>query len=79
MQRFGEKLRRLRKQRGMTIVGLAAALGYTANSFISELENGKKQPSVDVVIKIAQFFGVSTDALLLDHLELPGPAEAPES
>jgi transcriptional regulator with XRE-family HTH domain len=40
MQRFGEKLRVLRKRHGMTIIELAAALGYTANSYVSELETG---------------------------------------
>ncbi len=41
MQQFGEKLRILRKRHHMTIIELAAALGYTANSYISELETEK--------------------------------------
>lgn len=72
MQRFGEKLRVLRKQRAMTIVDLAAALGYTANSYISELERGKKKPTTDLVFKVAKLFNVTTDQLLDDALEVPG-------
>jgi len=70
MQRFGEKLRYLRKQRGMTIVQTAEALGYSSNSYISELETGKKKPTADLVFKVARLFNVSADRLLDDALEV---------
>jgi transcriptional regulator with XRE-family HTH domain len=41
VQRFGEKLRTLRKQRGMTIKELAPLTGYSTHSHISEIENGR--------------------------------------
>lgn len=72
MQRFGEKLRVLRKKRGMTIVQLAEALGYAANSYVSELETGKKKPSAELVFKVARLFNVSADQLLDDGLEVEG-------
>jgi transcriptional regulator with XRE-family HTH domain len=80
MQRFGEKLRALRRQRGMTIIDLATALGYTANSYISELERGKKKPTADFVFKVAKLFNVTTDQLLDDALDVPGIAaeDAPD-
>ena len=74
MQRFGEKLRALRKRHGMTLQEVAAALGYSAHAHISVLENGKKQPTAAVVLKVAQLFGVTTDQLLRDDLELDGDA-----
>jgi len=37
MQRFGEKLRTLRTNRGMTLKQLALALGLRAHGYISEL------------------------------------------
>ena len=79
MQRFGEKLRRLRTHRGMTVRELAVALGYSANSnsYISETETGKRRPKIEFVLKVAQFFGVSMDQLTRDDLELDlgkGPA-----
>jgi transcriptional regulator with XRE-family HTH domain len=70
MQRFGEKLRQLRTQRSMTLKELARALGYTAHGHISELEAGKKMPTVQFVLNVARLFGVTTDELLKDELEL---------
>lgn len=70
MGKFGEKLRVLRKQRGMTLQQLAGALGYTTHSYLSEIESGKKQPTIDLVLGVAQLFEVTTDELLKDYLEL---------
>jgi transcriptional regulator with XRE-family HTH domain len=70
MQRFGEKLRTLRERRGMTLHELALALGLTNRSHISNLEAGRKKPSLELIIKIALFFEVTTDQLLLDDLEV---------
>ena len=52
MQRFGEKLRALRKQRGMTLEDLAVALGLATHSHLSNIEVGRKQPSLELAIKI---------------------------
>ena len=49
VQRFGEKLRTLRKQRGMTIKELAPLTGYSTHSHISEIENGKKKPPLESI------------------------------
>lgn len=70
MQRFGEKLHNLRTQHAMTLQELAFALGLRAHGYISELEAGKKIPTVEVVVKAARLFGVTTDELLKDELEL---------
>ena len=70
MQRFGEKLRVLRMQQGMTQRDLARALGYVTSGYISEVETDKKKPSLDLVLKVAQFFQVTTDQLTNDNLDL---------
>lgn len=72
MRRFGEKLRILRHQRQMTLTELAAALGYVAHSYISAIEMGKKQPTVEFVLKISRLFGVSMDQLTKDEVDLDG-------
>ena len=70
MQRFGEKVRALRKQQGMTLKQLAEALGLTTHSHLSNIETGRKQPSLELTIKIANLFRVTVDQLVKDNLEL---------
>lgn len=75
VQRFGQKLRQLRKSRGITLVELARSLEYSAFSYVSEIESGKKDPTVDFVMKVARFFEVTTDLLLKDELDVLPPQE----
>lgn len=77
MRRFGEKLHALRQQRGMTLMELAAVLGYASYGRISEIENGKKTPSLAFVLRVAELFQVTPDQLLRDEVDLgvgSGPA-----
>ena len=70
MQRFGEKLRVLRTERGITLKSLALELGLSAHGYISELESGRKKPTAEFVLNVAHLFDVSTDQLLKDELDL---------
>ena len=70
--RFGEKLMALRRDRGWTIQRLADRLGYKSRGYLSEVESGKKRPSLDLVVGISRTFGVTTDSLLKDELEAGG-------
>lgn len=70
VNRFGEKLRFLRTQGGMTLQEVAIALGHSAHGYISELESGKKQPTIVLVLRVARLFDVTTDELLRDDIEL---------
>lgn len=60
---FGEKLRELRKQNGLTQKELASMVGIT-KSVVSFYELGDRTPSPDIVRKLAQIFHVSSDYLL---------------
>jgi transcriptional regulator with XRE-family HTH domain len=71
MKRFGEKLRFLREQHGMTQQGLADELGFT-QVHLHNLETGKKQPNVELVVKLCKLFNVSSDALIMDEHDLEG-------
>ena len=60
---FGEILKSLRKGRGMTPSELGSKIGLS-KAVISKYETGLGYPSFDVLIRISQFFGVSTDYML---------------
>ena len=73
VKRFGDKLRTLRHTRKLSLKGLASELGYTSHGYISELETGKKQPTIEFVLKVSRYFNISTDQLLKDELDInPG-------
>ncbi len=74
MPMFGEKLRTLRERRGLSLRQLAAMLDIHAHSFISEIETGKKKPSLELVIKVADLFQVPLEPLARDELELNSEA-----
>ncbi len=69
MPTFGEKLRTLRTQQGLTLRQLAEILS-TSSGYIADLENGRRQPSLALARKVAVFFEVSVDQLARDELEL---------
>lgn len=49
---------------------LALALGFPSHSYVSEIERGKKRPSTEMIIQIADLFHVSVDQLVRDEQEL---------
>lgn len=63
MLNFGEKLKTLRKQKNLTQEQLAKRLWVT-KSIISAYKSEIRYPSLDMLIKLAQTFSVSTDYLL---------------
>ena len=60
---FGENLKRLRKSRHLTQKELGSKIGLS-KAVVSKYENSMGYPSFDVLIRIAQYFGVTTDYLL---------------
>ncbi len=70
MKRFGEKLRTLRKRSGLSIRGLTREFGFASHSYISLIEASKKRPSIELIIRVADRFGVSVDQLVRDELEI---------
>lgn len=66
---LNHQIRKLRQSRNMSQVELAKILGVTKQS-ISNWENDNIQPSVEMLVKLAGAFSVSTDYLLgLDQRE----------
>ncbi len=63
---LGVKLRTLREQHGLTQAQLADTLGLQQQGFVSFMEIRGKQPSPELLLRIADVFGISTDHLLWD-------------
>jgi transcriptional regulator with XRE-family HTH domain len=67
-RQFGSKLYHLRTAAQMTQVELARQLALSAHVHISTIESGRKDPSIDLALKIADLFDVTTDYLLRDTI-----------
>lgn len=65
---FGQRIERLRSELGWTQVQLARKLNV-AKQTVSNWENDNIQPSIEMLVRIAKLFGVTTDYLLgLDEI-----------
>jgi len=56
-------LRKLRKDRGLTQIGLQMKTGID-QALISKFESGDRIPPTDVLLLLADFYGVSIDYIL---------------
>lgn len=63
MNKFAENLKIYRTINGIAQKDLAKVLGVT-QSVVSKMEIGIQEPTLDILIKIADFFEISTDELL---------------
>lgn len=63
MESFGERLKDLRIEKGLTQQQLAQQIG-NAQSAIVYWETNKQEPSISVLKKLCLFFDVSADYLL---------------
>lgn len=65
---FAERLKELRKQAHLTQVELAKRLGIGQSSY-ADWERGKKKPTQENLVKIAQILDVSIDYLVGNSVE----------
>jgi transcriptional regulator with XRE-family HTH domain len=67
----GQRLARIRRERGFTQIELAAKTGLV-QTLVSDYERGKLRLNADVILRFATALKVSTDALL----QPAGPVES---
>lgn len=60
---ISDKLAKLREEKNLTMKDVADGIGMKADSY-RNYERGRLQPSIDTVVKLANFFDVTTDYLL---------------
>jgi transcriptional regulator with XRE-family HTH domain len=63
MSKFAERLKELRLQKGVSQRKLGETLGVV-NQTVSFWETGSREPDLDMLVKIAKYFEVSTDYLV---------------
>ena len=68
--RLGEKLRTVRQRQGWTLRELAEQLGLATHGYVGDLESGRRLPSLELALKIADMFGISVDQLARDELDV---------
>ena len=71
---FGEKLQRLRKERGWSQERLAEEIPISRQA-VSKWESGAAAPDTENVVRLSDIFGVSTDYLL--HEDFTGDEDIP--
>lgn len=69
MEKFHEKLKVLRKKKGLTQQQIADEIGVNRGSY-SNWENGKREPNFENLSMLACIFDVSIDFLLSENLEI---------
>ncbi|MFO0718784.1 MAG: helix-turn-helix transcriptional regulator [Candidatus Paceibacterota bacterium] len=62
-KKLGENLKKIRTKKNITQTELAKTLGVD-KSFVSNIENGKTNPTLSTITNLAQTLGVSTNELL---------------
>ena len=71
---LGENIQKLRKSFSLSQVEFANALSVSKQC-VSNWENGYIQPSLDMLVKIADYFNVSTDFILDRCKDNPIPTD----
>ena len=67
MESFGEQIRKLREEKGLLLRQLAAAM-ETDTGLVSKFEKGERKPTREWVVKVANFFNVPVEGLLVAWL-----------
>ena len=68
MNSIGERVRKLRDERGLSQLALGKAIGVRQTT-ISQIENGENKPSWKTLQKLTEYFGVPLSYLLDEELQ----------
>ena len=67
---LGARIRRIRQEYGLQQKEMADSIGISL-SYYGHIERGTRNPSMEILIRIANRLSVGTDMLLRDSLEKP--------
>ncbi|HEU4323915.1 MAG TPA: helix-turn-helix transcriptional regulator [Roseiflexaceae bacterium] len=60
----------LRLRQGLSQDAFAEQLGYSTHAIIALLDAGKRNPTIEWVIKLSDMFNLTADQLIRDHLDI---------
>ena len=63
MSTLGDRIKSLRRSAGLTQLQLSYKI-YVSESYIALIESGKRNPSIEIVSKLADVFHVTTDYIV---------------
>lgn len=63
LEKFGAYVRQVRNEKGMTMLEVEVLTGISEGS-ISKIENGKKNPALTTIIKLAKGLSIAPSQLL---------------
>ena len=63
MSDFTERLKELRKEKGVSLDKVAATIDNITKASLSNYEKGKSKPGISIAIKLADYFNCSLDYL----------------
>ncbi|WP_444436948.1 helix-turn-helix transcriptional regulator [Pseudomonas sp. A6] len=74
---LGKALKLIRSYYGLSQTDLSESLGVS-NSHLSEIESGKKQPSLDMLSKYSEYFDIPLSSILFfsENLDAPRPTDS---
>lgn len=70
-EQLGMRITYLRGKKGWSQLDLSLESGVNRN-YISDLENGRRNPSLDILEKIADAFGITLEELFRGIQTIPG-------
>jgi transcriptional regulator with XRE-family HTH domain len=71
MRNLGEKreyLKEARAAKGLTVRQIAPLLGVSFSHY-SDIENGRRNPSIELSMTMAEFYGIDLSILLKDRVK----------
>jgi len=63
---FGSALRRLRFEKGLSQEALAERAGMASHAHLCRLENGRKQPTVEMLFRLAEALEIPASVIILE-------------
>ena len=74
---FAEKIKSLRKERGMTQMQLAAATNISLG-VIADIESNRRAPSKEVAKRFSEYFGVPVQVFILEEIPITHTEPTPK-